>query len=135
MKNDNNLDYALHNEKTCKYLDKRPEFTDWVITTAFYSALHFVRYKLFPLSLEINGKEIKVNDFEKYFKINNPMKLSKHSLLSDLVEEHHPKIASAYNKLRDISWTARYNNYKYPREISNDAKKKLETIKTYCTSK
>ncbi len=49
MINEDNLEYAQHNEKACKYLDKKPEFTDWVITTAFYSALHFVRYKIFPI--------------------------------------------------------------------------------------
>ena len=133
MKNEDNLEYALHNEKTCKYLDKKPEFADWVITTAFYSALHFVRFKIFPVTLIKNGKNIKVKDFENYFRINNPLDVSKHSLLSDLVEEKHSEIADDYNKLRDISWSARYSNYKYSREISNDAKKRLQKIKDYCT--
>ena len=133
MKNEDNLEYALHNEKTCKYLDKKPEFADWVITTAFYSALHFVRFKIFPVTLIKNGKNIKVKDFENYFRINNPLDVSKHSLLSDLVEEKHSEIANDYNKLRDISWSARYSNYKYSREISNDAKKRLQKIKDYCT--
>jgi len=26
-------------------------FPDWVITTAFYTALHFVRYKVFPITM------------------------------------------------------------------------------------
>ncbi|MGM0503935.1 MAG: hypothetical protein ACQESQ_04890 [Bacteroidota bacterium] len=134
MINEDNLEYAQHNEKACKYLDKKPEFTDWVITTAFYSALHFVRYKIFPINIKLNsGKRLKISDFEHYFRINNPMDLSKHSLLSNLVEEKHPEIADDYNKLRDISWSARYSNYKYPRKISNDAKKRLEKIKNYCT--
>lgn len=133
MKNADNLDYAQHNEKACRYLDKKPEFADWVITTAFYSALHYVRYKIFPIFIERDSKKIKIKDFENYFRINNPLNLSKHSLLSNLVEEKHSKIANDYNKLRDISWSARYSNYKYPREVSNDSKKRLERIKEYCT--
>lgn len=135
MKNEDNLDYAQHNEKVCKYLDKEPEFTDWVITTAFYSALHYIRYKVFPISITTRkGKKLKVDDFESYFRINNPLNLSKHSLLSTLVEERHSEIADDYNKLRDISWSARYSNYKYPRQVSNDAKKRLEKIKQYCVA-
>lgn len=133
MKNEDNLEYALHNEKACKYLDKKPDFADWVITTAFYSALHFVRFKIFPITIQKKDKNIKITDFENYFRINNPLNLSKHSLLSNLVEEFHPEIANDYSKLRDISWTARYNNYKYSREVSNEAKKRLDKIKSYCS--
>ena len=133
MKNEDNLEYAEHNWKTCKYLDKKPDFADWVITTAFYSALHYVRYKIFPISIEQADKTLNISDFEFYFRVNNPMRLSKHSLLSNLVEEKFPEIATDYNKLRDISWSARYNNYKYSREISNEAKKRLQKIKEFCT--
>jgi hypothetical protein len=133
MKNEDNLEYAEHNWRTCKYLDKKPEFADWVITTAFYSALHYVRYKIFPITIDRSNKKIRIKDFENYFRINNPLGLSKHSLLSNLVEEKHLEIANDYNKLRDISWSARYSNYKYPREISNDAKKRLQKIREYCT--
>lgn len=128
-----NLEYAKHNEKACNYLDKKPEFADWVITTAFYSALHYVQYKIFPITISKEGKRIKFKDFDDYFRKNNPHRFSKHTLLSNLVENHHTEIANDYNKLKDISWSARYNNYKYPREISNDAKKKLKKIKDYCT--
>ncbi len=134
MKNEDNLEYALHNEKTCKYLDRKPDFADWVITTAFYSALHFVRFKIFPVTIQKNNKNIEIPDFESYYRINNPLNLSKHALLSSLVEEFHAEIANDYNKLRDISWSARYNNYKYSRDISNVAKKRLDKIKSYCMS-
>lgn len=133
MKNVYNLEYALHNEKACRYLDKKPEFADWVITTAFYSSLHYVRYKIFPIQLERNGKWIQVKNFDHYYRINNPLQRSKHELLSDLVEERYPEIAVDYNKLRDISWTARYSNYRYPRKVSNEAKKRLERIRDVCT--
>ncbi len=132
MKNDNNFEFALHNKKACKYLDKKPDFADWVITTAFYSALHFVRFKIFTITIQKNDKNIKVIEFENFFRISNPLGLSKNGLLSDLVEEFHPEIANDYNKLRYISWSARYNNYKYSGEVSNDAKKRPDKIKSYC---
>lgn len=135
MKNEDNLDYAFHNEKVCKYLDKKPEFADWVITSAFYSALHFVRYKIFPITIIKGSRSVNVPDFDTYHRTNNTLGVSKHTLLSSLVEDHHPVIANDYNKLKDISWSARYNNYKYSREISNDSKKRLENIKTYCIDK
>lgn len=132
MNNKNNLDYARHNEKTCKYLDKKPDFADWVITTAFYSALHYVRYKIFPIERQTSNAKRKFKDFEQYYQTNNPANLSKHALLSELVEEFNPNIAVDYNRLKDLSWTARYNNYKFGRDVSNDAKKRLENIKQNC---
>ena len=128
-----NLEHAEHNEKVCKYLDKKPEFTDWVITTAFYSALHYVQHKLFPLVISIRGKRTKITCLDEYFSKNNPHQLNKHSVLAKLVEEKLSEISKDYNKLKDISLTARYHRYNYPREISNDAKKRLQTIKEFCS--
>lgn len=42
--------HAAHNEKACDYLLKSRLFNDWVITTAFYSALHYVQDEIFPLT-------------------------------------------------------------------------------------
>ena len=55
-----NLEHALHNEETCNYFNKKPDFLDGVITTAFYSDLHFVRDKLLPIEVEINNKKVKI---------------------------------------------------------------------------
>jgi hypothetical protein len=133
MTNKSNLEYAEHNWKTCKFLDKKPEFSDWVITTAFYSALHYVRYKIFPFKVIVSGKDVEIKDFEKCFRVYNPSNLNKHKLLSQLVEERLSEIAVDYNRLKDMSWTARYHNYKFSREISNDAKKRLQSIKAFCS--
>lgn len=125
------LDHALHNEKVCKYLNKKPENADWVITTAFYSAMHFLRDRVFPLELTENNKKIKVTDFDNYCLVKNINK-GKHKAFSDLVEEKEPELSDHYNHLKDISWTARYNCYEYDREVSNLALKKLEAIKSEC---
>lgn len=125
------LDHALHNEKACKYLNRKPDFTDWVITTAFYSALHFLRNKIFPMTIVENGKKITVSDFNDYCLIKRINK-GKHGALASLIEEKYPELADHYNQLKDISWTARYNCYEYEREISNLAVKRLEIIKKLC---
>ena len=81
--------HAIHNEEACKFLLTSKKFNDWVVTTAFYSALHFVQNELFPLT--DNGQ--KYTDFNVYFgkvlKKKNK-KLSKHSATIELVKINLP---------------------------------------------
>lgn len=42
--------HGEHNEEVCDLLALNQKFSDWTITTAFYAALHFVSYKIFPFS-------------------------------------------------------------------------------------
>jgi hypothetical protein len=135
MGNSNNLQHARHNEKVCKYLNKKEEFSDWVITTAFYSALHFVRYKIFPLRSTNRGKQITYNDFEQCYRYDNPANLPKHEFLVEKVTEHIPEIASHYAFLHDTCKNARYINYKYSREVSSKAVKYLKNIEEVCSTK
>ncbi|MBU0488411.1 MAG: hypothetical protein KKD31_10735 [Bacteroidetes bacterium] len=76
---------------------------DWVITTAFYSALHFVRHILFPIEVETKNGKAKYNDFETFYRSCNHQRLNKHRFLSDTLEQYHPSISSDYNQLLDIS--------------------------------
>ena len=69
-------DHAIHNELACIYLDKCTDFPDWVITTSFYSSLHFLQHKLFPIKVglgKIRGKTQSVvfDDFESYHLFKN----------------------------------------------------------------
>ncbi len=145
MQKKDRLEHATHNEKTCYYLNKKPDYTDWVITTAFYTAVHFVRHKIFPLEIEIKGEKFTIDTFNKYcfmqsvekydkkeFVVNIDIQLNKHKLLSKLVASKCNKIANDYDKLRDLSHTARYNNYDYSREISDDCVKRMKRIKEFC---
>ncbi|MDR0305658.1 MAG: hypothetical protein LBI42_02350 [Chitinispirillales bacterium] len=131
QKKSNSLDHAFHNEKVCKYLNKKSEFADWVITTAFYSALHFLRGKLFPLEFGNGSRKIEIVDFDDYC-IKNGTTAGKHETLSNLVGEHLPELYAHYSKLKSLSWTARYNCYEYDRDLSNHALEKLELIKNGC---
>ena len=57
MKKRSSLDQAKHNEKVCDYLGKKDSYSDWVITTAFYSARNYLEHKIFPRDIEISGKK------------------------------------------------------------------------------
>jgi len=132
MEKNNSLDHALHNEKVCKYLNKKPENADWVITTAFYASLHFLRSKIFPLDAIIDGKEIHLPDFNAYC-LKKQIRNGKHRAFSELVLEKTPQLANMFNHLKDMSWTARYSRYEYTREFSNFAMEELEAIKSQCS--
>lgn len=123
-----NFDFGVHNEKVCNYLGKKPSYSDWVITTAFYSAYQFVLYKLFPL---IDEKGQPYINFEQYCFIKG-ITTEKHKAITNLVEHYIPKIGPQYNQLKDQSWNARYQNYQLGRELANHAKKLLQQIKVHC---
>ncbi len=56
------IDFANHNLETCRYLLKGNSFHDWVLTTAFYSSIHFLDDILFPYSYR---DVIKLDSIEK----------------------------------------------------------------------
>jgi hypothetical protein len=132
MAKQNSLNHALHNEQVCKFLDKKPEFTDWVITTAFYSARHFVEHKLFPFSITRDGKKVLCASFKEYM-VAIRDSTRPHNKISSLVEKYLPDIAPQFNQLKDLSFTARYHQYQYSRTISNAAKENLKEIKSFCS--
>jgi hypothetical protein len=135
------LDHATHNEKVCTFLDGAdPAFKDWVITTSFYSALHYLRERVFPFNLIVAGNKIKIDNFEYYHSVCSMAKgkksMGRHERFRELVSQKCDKgISSYYDRLLELSFTARYTDYNYPKEISDDALLKLNEIKTYCIKK
>lgn len=129
------LEHARHNEKVCLYLNEANEFNDWVITSAFYSAIHYIEHLLFPSKYE-DPKTKKIKSYkclEEFFQ-DQPISLqkNKHHFRSLLVDEHIPEISVDYKTLKDLCWTARYNNYQQPKEISNLCLNCLKSIKEQC---
>lgn len=126
------LKHALHNERACRYLDKKADFTDWVITTAFYSSLHFLDHKILPYELNHGGRKTMINNIGDYKRAKGLFHLNKHKAFCQLVEEEAPIVSIEYNELKDICWTARYVDYKHDRDTSKKAKESLKKIKDYC---
>lgn len=128
--------HAEHNEKVCNHLLNESTFPDWVVTTSFYSALHYVSHKVFPLKYK-NTDLNKIYTFQcldSYFNAirRQPGKKNKHSVMSDLVNEKCEEISDFYSWLFDACMGARYIDYKVDKEISDLAFKRLQEIKTYC---
>jgi hypothetical protein len=125
-------DHAEHNETLCQLLIKNGGYNDWVITTAFYSSLHYFKYKLFPYSKD----GITHANFEAYYSHviqKNSSNISKHKAQLDLVKQKCPiNIYSAYRGLYDLCMTARYSDYNVSSGLAEASKKRLDSIKTYC---
>jgi hypothetical protein len=124
--------HALHNETACDYLFAGDGFSDWVVTTAFYSALHFAHHELFPGVYDGNSHaSLDAYCFslskKKHAKRNRPV--SKHAITLQLVRRHlnfYPQ----YHWLYSQCMTARYTNYKLPRSKAIRARQLLASIKT-----
>lgn len=136
IKNKERLDHGLHNEEVCNYLQLK-DFPDWRITTAFYSALQFVKYKIFPFELPgIEGKKTPIEDIDDlllYQKNNLSKHPDKHQLLADMVAKHCSEISEDYDWLLDMSKNARYVNYQQSKEVANRAQTLMVIIKKFCT--
>lgn len=127
------LNHAKHNYEVCLFLHEETEYNDWIITTAYYSAIHFVYYKLFPGSYEDprDGKIKPFDSFKKYCK-NLKFRQNKHEATENLVEEYLPEIYYDFKTLKDNCWTARYDNYLIKDEIKNECIKGLKAISEIC---
>jgi hypothetical protein len=125
------LNHAKHNESVCNYLGRKDDFSDWVITTSFYSALHYVRHLMFPLT--DNGKLY--NDFETYFCENKSFGIGRHGFQQQYVIVHYPDINFEYGRLLEMSSIARYSNCVYTREQAKLAKDYLVIIKRFISSR
>lgn len=127
------LQHAEHNESACDYLNASDDFLDWVVTTAFYSALHFVEHKLFPRTEKVKGQVVKYETFDDWYKavgIDN-----KHSELRQLVQYTCPGyVSSSYRALLDSSYSARYRHYATSRALADKAKRDLDNVKAHCTA-
>lgn len=120
------LEHALHNEKLCLKLHQENEFLDWVITTAFYSALHYSEFQLFPFTFGPH----EYPDFDSWYNIFKSSKDNKHDARKRLVYSNISPIAgSSYSFIKDLCWTARYYEYKMSENDANIAIEKLRIVK------
>lgn len=127
----NHIDHALHNEKVCNFISKKEDYSDWIITTAFYSAIHFVRHLMIPVIMP-NG-DIK-NCFEDFFTCQRSGMEGRHGFQNRYVSTNLKTIAVEYKQLHDWCNQARYFEYNQPRVLSKQAKENLMAIKQHVIS-
>lgn len=102
--------------------------TDWVVTTAFYSAIHFIDHKLFRLKLEDGTFYENITDALKKQRTAK----NRHDLRSNLVAKHLPEHTPAYDYLLTECHHARYVNYMVSSFISQRAIRELDSIIKGC---
>lgn len=113
------------------FLSKKEDYSDWIIITAFYSALHYTRALMIPVI--VDGEHI--DDFEVLFKKTKRDDDGRHGFQKRYVMTHFPEITYEYSRLHDLSITARYSKYNFTRNTSSPSMEKLNTIKRYVESK
>ena len=136
MGNSRNLEHAQHNEKAYRYLCLHPEFSDWIITTAFYSAIHYIRHRMFPFEAQLkNGKIHKFDDFESLFNSFRKDGEGRHGFQLNWVRDHYGGISRHYRRLHELSNEARYFNYEFPADkIVSEVNGHLKAIRLFCQS-
>ena len=121
-------DHAIHNEEACDFLLSSGKFNDWVVTTAFYSAMQFVCNELFPLE----QNNVIFDSFERYYHLNfknTVNRQSKHLVIISLVNSNLPLCVKFYRSLYDQCMKARYTNYKVSLNIAIKVRKDLDNLK------
>lgn len=127
------IDFAHNSQSAAQAVHATNTFHSWTVVISFYSALHFVRAKIFPLNETIHGKKVTMNSFDSYC-LTHQDRTSKHERLIALVGEHLPVIQAQYKWLFDNSVTARYRYFVFDVSFANKALDYLEKIKVVCTA-
>ena len=128
------IQHAEHNSEACEHLYEHGGFPDWVVTTAFYSALHYVEYKLFPRTVPLgSGDVLECQTIDEWYREVNYDYKNKHHALRELVTQTCPiDVSVAYRSLLDASYTSRYNHYRTSPAVANKARKDLGVVAGYC---
>lgn len=117
-------EHGRHNKKVCDklYLQDEYECCDWVVTTSFYSSIHYIDHALFPC--EYNGSKFN-NINEAHNSIGSS---SKHQTRAILLNKILPKHKGDYEFLISESQNARYVDYKVNSFIAKKAVSCLTNI-------
>lgn len=122
-------DHGLHNKNVCDILHAQKNCEDWVVTTAFYSALHYIQSKIFPF----NHNGVEIRSLEGAHKNEDLKRANKHATMLNLVRLMLPAQSTSYRFLHDNCHHARYTNYKVNRETADNARFYLDEIIKSCT--
>lgn len=129
---DKHRTHAEHNEAVCTYLQQREEFADWIITTAFYSALHWVEYLIFPYA----GTDKVFQSLDEYVvhqrRTNPAYSLSHHETRVRLFEANNRIAGAQFRWLKDLSRKSRYDTHLYAPTIVPLVRQNLTNIREFC---
>jgi len=131
------LQHAIHNRELCLAIDKMEKYPDWVVTVAFYSVLHFVDYKIFPLQMKDNNDTAinNIMQYADYQEKRNGIRKSNHKHRENLVRKNLPDISEYFNSLLRFSSSARYYNYQVDDKTKQFSIQILKKIEKICSKK
>lgn len=120
-------EHGRNNQALCLKLYTEQYYYDWVVTTAFYSAIHFIDYRLFPLTH--GGRTFRsINDAHRALGLGT----SKHATRALLVKDHLTEYVAQYTYLDNSCRNARYVDYRVTKRNAEMAKTCLEAIIKGC---
>lgn len=119
-------EHGNHNKSLCDELLGQQKYHDWVVTTAFYSAIHFIDHKMFPVKLE-NGRWARsISEAQK------SIGCTKHQCREILVDTYMPQMSVEFKFLQSACFNARYKDYKVAPADSSLSREHLEHIIIEC---
>jgi hypothetical protein len=133
MPNPLELTHAKHDEEIATMLHAGKKSDHWTVIICFYSALHYVRAKMFPLTEIAGGVSTTYNSFDDYHSKFRADGHSMHDRLVALTWRELKSIGQKYQWLFHGSITARYNNYEPDPRAAGQSIKYLAEIKKECT--
>lgn len=114
------LIHAERNKSLSENLKKEGKYYDWVITTSFYSSIHFLENKLLPIEIG----SVNCNNIQQVK--NAYRQKGRHIARLKLIQLNAPvEIAVGYKWLDDKSRFSRYTTYKV---TATEADKALQFI-------
>jgi hypothetical protein len=124
------LIHAERNKSLAEDLKNGKQYYDWVITTSFYSSIHFLENKLLPIN-------IGANTCDNIQKVKNAYNLKgRHIARLKLIQINAPmEIAVGYKWLDDRSRFSRYTTYKVTPTEADKALQYLNKIEKHCCNK
>lgn len=122
-------EWADRNAELSEHLSIKGNYDDWVITTAFYAAIHYIDHKLFPVKDE--HRNVTYTDIIHAKTILKKQE-SPHATRKTLVGMYMIEIIPAFNFLYDACMFSRYKSYKVKKWQVEKAKRSLEKIKNFC---
>lgn len=119
--------HGERNQKLSDELLKGRVYFDWVITTAFYSAIHYVEDAILPC--KVNTKDCKnINEVKSAYRMRG-----RHASRERLVfDKLSVKIGVKYKWLDDKSRYSRYTTFKVTPTEADKAQQYLKEIYSAC---
>jgi hypothetical protein len=118
--------HGERNQKLSKTLYEGKEYYDWAITTAFYSAIHYIEDKIFPCVVGgVNCANI--NDVNRAYDMPG-----RHAARERLVWDKLFNVGVQYKWLDDQSRNARYITFKINDATSAKSQQYLNEIYKAC---